>query len=334
VQTALRWLAVNQSKDGRWNPRQLEAGREVMINGHDRSGAGSQADTGITALALLAFLAAGNTHTQGEHSEVVLQGLDFLLQSQDDAGHFYGQASMYERMYCHAMATLAISEAYAMTGDARLKQPVEHAVAFSVHCQDRSTGGWRYQPGEAGDTSQLGWQVMALKSADAAGIQLPAETRDGMIRFLASVSTGSHRGKASYRPGHRVTRAMTAEAIFCRQLLGMSRINPSSDEAGDFILEELPGQGETNLYYWYYGTLATYQLQGDHWEIWNKAMQKALLRSQRSDGDLAGSWDPDTVWGAYGGRAYGTAMSALCLEVYYRYLPLYVQTAKRTGATK
>jgi hypothetical protein len=127
---------------------------------------------------------------------------------------------------------------------------------------------------------------------------------------------------------------MTAEAIYCRQLLGMSRTNPSSDEAGDFILEELPGQGETNLYYWYYATLATYQLQGDHWQIWNKALQKNLLKTQRSDGDLAGSWDPDPVWGAYGGRAYGTAMSALCLEVYYRYLPLNVEIAKQNGAMK
>jgi hypothetical protein len=100
------------------------------------------------------------------------------------------------------------------------------------------------------------------------------------------------------------------------------------------LLEELPGQEETNLYYWYYGTLAMYQLQGDHWELWNKALQKSLLRTQRSDGDLAGSWDPDPVWGAYGGRVYATAMSALCLEVYYRYLPLYLETATKPAVPK
>jgi hypothetical protein len=62
-------------------------------------------------------------------------------------------------------------------------------------------------------------------------------------------------------------------------------------------------------------------VQGPAWQQWNTAMQQQLLRLQRSDGHLAGSWDPDTVWGSYGGRIYSTAMATLCLEIYYRYLP-------------
>ena len=41
------------------------------------------------------------------------------------------------------------------------------------------------------------------------------------------------------------------------------------------------------------------------------------------DGQAAGTWDPDPQWGGYGGRVYSTATAALCLEVYYRYLPIY-----------
>ena len=103
----LKWLDANQSDDGRWNPRHLEAGREIMVNGHDRSGAGSRADTGITGLVLLAFLASGHTHLHGPHQETVRRGLEFLLGQQDADGSVVGNATLYEKMYCHAMATCA-----------------------------------------------------------------------------------------------------------------------------------------------------------------------------------------------------------------------------------
>jgi hypothetical protein len=66
-----------------------------------------------------------------------------------------------------------------------------------------------------------------------------------------------------------------------------------------------------------------HQLQGEYWERWNAALRTALVDSQQFDGEHAGSWSPDTIWGGYGGRVYTTAMGALCLEVYYRFLPLY-----------
>ena len=128
---------------------------------------------------------------------------------------------------------------------------------------------------------------------------------------------------------------MTAEALACRYFLDLAPSQALVDEATDFLLGELPQSGQPNLYYWYYGALALFQVQGPAWEEWNAAMQQQLLQSQRSDGHLAGSWDPNSVWGSYGGRVYSTAMATLCLEVYYRYLPLtalqdHVSTARRT----
>ena len=105
---------------------------------------------------------------------------------------------------------------------------------------------------------------------------------------------------------------------------------PACDEAGDYVLGELPGDGKPNYYYWYYATLATYQLQGEHWRRWNDALQRTLLDSQETAGAAAGSWSPESVWGGYGGRVYTTALAALCLEVYYRYLPLYVEELPET----
>ena len=298
-----------------------------MIDGQDRREAGTQADTGLTGLTLLAFLASGHTHRDGEHREQVRRGVDFLLSIQAADGNLGGQGTLYEKMYCHAMATFALSECCAMSQDDRLRTPVQRAIDYTLRCQQPGGGGWRYQPREQGDMSQLGWQFMALKSAELAGIPIPTETRLGMLRFIGSVTSGKHAGLASYRPGHRTTRTMTAEALVCRQFLGLSRTSPACDEAGDFLLAELPGQGEPNFYYWYYGTLAMYQLQGDRWKQWNEALQNTLVGSQRSEGSLAGSWDPDPVWGTCGGRAYSTALGTLCLEVYYRYLPFHIEAA-------
>ena len=336
VRAALKWLAANQSSDGRWNASTLGGGLETNVAGHDRAGAGAQADTGVTGLALLAFLAAGHTHLEGTYREHVQRGLEYLLSVQRPSGNLGGPARMFATMYCHGMATFAVSEAYAMTGDERLRLPVEQAVAYTVAAQHPSSGGWRYQPGDLGDLSQFGWQVMALKSAELAGVEIPQQTQAGMNRFLRSVSSGRHGGLASYRPGHQPSRTMTAEALVCRQFLGDDRNGRAATEAAQHLMEQLPDDGRVNLYYWYYATLALFQLQDERWPRWNNALKRRLLQSQRSAGELAGSWDSNTVWGNYGGRAYTTALATLCLETYYRFLPLYgdpqsTANRRRTG---
>jgi hypothetical protein len=215
-----------------------------------------------------------------------------------------------------------LSEALALTGDRRLAPFVERAVGFTLACQHPTNGGWRYQKGDLGDMSQFGWQVMALRSAELAGVAVPQTAHNGMRRFLRSASSGTQGGLASYRAGERVSRTMTAEALACRYFLDGEPPSNLRDEAVAFLLEDPPQDGRPNFYYWYYGTLALYQTQDDHWNSWNAALQEQLLGRQRTDGDAAGSWDPDCIWGGYGGRVYTTAMGCLCLEVYYRYLPL------------
>jgi hypothetical protein len=327
VQIALHWLANNQADDGRWNPAEHNAGRELSVQGRNRLNAGSKADSGITGLALLAFLAGGHTHQTGPYAENVRRGLEFLLSIQAADGALGGNGQAYEFMYCHAMAACALSEAYGMTHDRRLERPVRRAIAFTIAAQDQRGGGWRYRPGDPGDTSQLGWQLMALKSADLAGIPIPPSTRAGIIRFLHSVSSGKQGGLASYRPGEAPSRSMSAEALVCWQFLGVPREHPACNEAGDYLLADLPGSGVANDYYWYYATIAMYQLQGAYWQRWNESLQATLLSRQVKDGPLAGSWNTDTLWGGYGGRVYTTAIATLALEVYYRFLPLYGETA-------
>jgi hypothetical protein len=127
------------------------------------------------------------------------------------------------------------------------------------------------------------------------------------------------------------TPAMTAEAMASRLLLGMSVTPAAADEAQRMLLSRLPGRSEENLYYWYYATLALYQLRGDGddsntslaWNQWNDSLKQQLCSTQIPHGPTAGSWNPTCIWGGYGGRVYSTAVACMCLEVYYRYLPMY-----------
>jgi hypothetical protein len=336
VAAALDWLARAQSNDGRWDADAHGAGRETRaILGHDRrvpstnpavrQTTGAQADTGISGLALLAFLGSGETHLAGKHRENVQHGLEFLLASQSRDGNLAGSAELYAAMYSHGMATLALSEAFALTGDDRLLPGLQRALQFTIHAQT-AAGGWRYQANETidhGDLSQFGWQLMALHSAELGGIPTPAVTRERMIGFLRNCSIGRARGLASYQPGHRASRTMTAEGLVCRYFLQAENSPAALNEGAAYVLEERPQQQNANYYYWYYATLAMFQRQGADWTRWSAALQAELLARQRWDAPHAGSYDPDDLWGGYGGRVYSTALATLSLEVYYRYLPLH-----------
>lgn len=328
VELGLQWLADHQESDGSWSSENSGGGREDRVLGEDRGGAGSNADNGITALATLAFLAGGESHLEGRYQDEVLRGLEFLVKQQKPNGDLSGDAKLFAKMYCHSMSLLALSEALAMTGDQRLAGAVRKGVSYSINAQNRRQGGWRYAPGDSGDMSQFGWQVLALHSARLGGILVPDNTINLMKEFLGSCSSGQHQGLASYRPGQGPSTPMTAEALLCRYILNKS-VGPNSLEEAQRQMEaELPNERQVNLYYWYYGTLAMYQAGGSGWERWNKALKRSLLGLQNRDGVDAGSWPANGTWGGYGGRVYSTAIATLSLEVYYRYLPVYQQVAE------
>ncbi len=328
VRLALRWLAAHQDRDGRWDID----GFDLHCPANERCrglGDKSNSDPGVTGLALLAFLGAGHTQLSGDYSEPVRRGLQWLLSIQRSDGDLRGDGGW---MYSHALATLALSEAYGMTGDRRLREPLQRSVLFIVRAQHPDSGGWRYQPGMYGDTSVSGWQLLALKSATLAGIDVPQDTWQRAVRWLELASAGRHHGLARYLPAEPVTPTMTAEAMVCRMLLGYSPEHPAVREASEYISQFLPDWNKLNIYYWYYGTLGMYFVGAEHWQRWNERMRAELLQRQERSGHAAGSWDPaDDVWGAQGGRIYVTALATLCLETYYRYLPIQSLAAAELG---
>lgn len=359
VERSLRWLASVQSPDGHWDASDYGAGQvEKDETGTNRDFAGREADTGTTGLVVLCFLGAGYTHEQGPYTSVVERGLNWLLQQQAADGNLFGRAEPFAQMYCHAIATYAIAEAFALlratppqsllsaertvqpqrVTEERLRRGLTAAVRFIISRQDSDSGGWRYQPGQEGDLSMLGWQVMALKSAELGGIAIPIRVRSGIQAFLNRAAQGTAGGLYGYRPPSRpgvvvdpVTPAMTAEALFCRQMLGLGEESPAVNEALNYLSGHLPEVAQMNFYYWYYGSLALHQHGGPVWNSWNERTRELLIAGQITSGTFAGSWDPTDLWSRYGGRLYSTTFATLTLEVYYRLLPLQRLQATTSG---
>jgi hypothetical protein len=333
VQAALAWLAAAQSPDGRWNAAQHGGGVERAVHGHHRHGAGARSDHGVTGLALLAFLGAGTTHRDGPYADAVALGVRFLVDRQRADGSLSGDAEFFAALYCHGMATIALAECCALTGDDSLRPALGRAVAHTLAMQHPGTGGWRYAAGDRGDTSQCGWQVMVLASGRHAGLTGFDGAEARARTFLEGVSSGAAGGLAAYRPGERPSVAMTAEALFCRFVLGMPAGHPAAAEALAMVAAAPPTSATYNSYTWYYATLASFHAGGAQWERWNAQLQSTLLPLQRrDDGPLAGSWDPDPVWGGHGGRVYSTALAAMTLEVYYRHLPMHQREPRMAAA--
>jgi acetylornithine deacetylase len=305
VKLALDWLARHQSADGRWDSDDYddECG---ACDGQTRI----DVDIAVTGLALLCFYAADHTHLRdGPYRDTVERGLAWLRGQQGRRGDVLGAESMYS----HGIATIALAEAYGMTGDATLRDPVTRAAQFILDARNRREGGWRYVPRQAGDTSVLGWQIMALTSVRKAGIELPDDGFEAADEWLDMV--GRRGGRYAYQPGDPATPAMTAEGMFVRQLLGRTPADPTNQASAAYVLSHPPRwEEDANTYYWYYATLALYQHQGEPWRRWNRWVSRELLAHQISTGDASGSWDPADQWSRTGGRIYQTAICTLTLD--------------------
>jgi hypothetical protein len=230
-------------------------------------------------------------------------------------------------MYAHGMATIVLCEAYGMTRDERIGAAARQAVSYIERAQNESTGGWRYVPGDPGDTSVFGWQIMALKSAQLAGLPVNSAAFDNGRRWLQSVAKGEHLGLYCYQPYQQVTPSMTAVGMLCQQYLGANPKDPGMLEGKRCMLENLPDNALRDTYYWYYAALAMHNFMDKDWDDWNRKMRRVVIESQVKSGCGEGSWDPDKPtadkWGKNGGRVMTTSLCALTLEVYYRYLPLF-----------
>ncbi len=346
VEAGLAWLAKHQDDEGSWDGSGFHRRCPKGDSCHTPNAAGDAAYThGITGLAVLSFLGAGYVPQGGTYSDVLDRALKFLVDSQHEDGGIDGEFST--NMYNHAIAAWALCETYAVTKDAKYAEPARRAIRYIADKQ-YPDGGWDYYPAaepefQRNDTSIAGWCVMALKSAKLGGIEIPSGTVEG-VRKLIEKRTDRKTGELVYaekKPGvNRKGLGLLAVGMACRFYLDMDDVDPlragaqrlhKSPPSWEKMEEAIKQAGpsgsfstEQNMYAWYYGTLAMFQMGGEYWQKWNATLQPMLLNRQAKSGHKKGSWTPEANYiGREGGRVFATAINVLNLEIYYRYLPMY-----------
>lgn len=312
VDSALHWLAAHQEPDGLWLAAKYEGADE--------------ADLGVTGLAMLAFMGAGNTPRKGEYMRAVAKGMEAILRQQLDNGRIGAKYSQYT----HAICTIAVSEAYGRTRDERYAAAAQQAIAYAEKAVNKD-GGWRYQPNvEASDMSVTAWFVQAFKTAKLANLKFNNAVYSQALTFVDSC-TGQGGSKDSdgavgymysadqaYGNGHP---ALTAAAMLIRQFTGTGVRNHLLVKGAEITRGLAPNWKAKDFYHWYYATYAMHNMGEEYRLWWNGKIRDVLLAHQSREEPNAGSWDPkDDKWGdKRGGRVYTTALGTLCLEVYYRY---------------
>ena len=308
VVKALEWLKRKQSPDGSWGPNK----------------------TAMTGLGLLTFLAHGETTSSEAYGQTVEKAIRYLISQQDADGRLC-KTDDQPGPYAHGIATYAVSEAYGLTRIPALKPVMEKAVQIILNGQ-QPKGGWNYNysKGARRDTSVAGWQIQALKSAYIAGAENPGlkDALEKAVEDLKSVQD-AETGRFYYTDtsSHK-SDGITGIAVLCMQLLGHSM-----DREARQGLQALTGTScdwdkpdSWPLYCWYYITQAKFHQGGQTWSGWNAKFARLYVKNQNEDG----SW---TSPGANSenesgkevnlGPVYSTTLSALTLQVYYRFLPTY-----------
>ena len=329
VDLALLWIVKHQLPNGSWSFDHTAGQGNFRKTSNPGIFAGAK--IAATSMALLPLLGAGHTHVSGEHKEAVKKGFEFLKRAGKRRNK--DMISYYEpggRLYSHGLATIALCECYGMTYDKELEPYAQGAIKFTEYAQDPKRGGWQYEPRRGGDTSAVGWQLMALKSAKISQLKTNRKTFRLANTFLDRVSDsrGADYGYET-KPRVQFRPTLTSIGLLCRMYLGWKQDRAGLVDGMERIAELGPDtEYGINMYYNYYATQAmSHMYRGKpEWNRWNVEMRDFLVEAQSSDG----SWsyaanNPQQVdrWSPAGGRLYDTSLSCMTLEVYYRFLPIY-----------
>ena len=329
VLKALRWLKKNQRQDGSWSGNPISN----------------------TGLAILSFLAHGETPQSPEFGPTVESAIKYLINAQTEKGGVVSFKGADKNEYATLIATYALGEAYGMTKNLDAKYAAEKSMTRIVESQT-PTGGWDYKMeknSKRDDVSYGGWALQALKACKLAGIH-PEGLDECINKAMHCLATRNfHDGGFYYTPQSKgKPKGLTATGCLAMQLLGFGD-RKEVVEALDTMREWLPAfkQGQIKVqgvdagncpqYYCYYASQCKYQAgmkQGatpenvKAWQDWNVAMKKLYTESIITlDGEYEFEGKPHKIgyWKNEDAHSSGPVMStclcALQLMVYYRYLP-------------
>jgi len=290
INKALDWLKSRQRQDGSWG------------------------NTAITSFALLAFMANGHVPNQGLYGPEVSKGVRYLLASERESGYLVHPSSG-GNMYCHGMATLALTQVWGMTGDDNVRKVLKRAIELIVKTQNHE-GGWRYEPSPTGaDISVTIMMMMALRGAKDSGMHVPDITIRKAIQYIKACYD-SRSGGYKYQPySHGPGYARTAAGVCVLQLAGLYDAKEIQRAA-----QYLEREKDDNQHYWYghyYAAHAFHQLGGKQWENYYTRMKAKLLATQRSSGE----WHERME--GHVGPEYQTSIAVLILSVPSHFLPIY-----------
>ncbi|MGE0607192.1 MAG: hypothetical protein AB7O62_08880 [Pirellulales bacterium] len=314
IQKGLQWIVAHQRPDGSWNFNHLH---EQRCPDMCRNTGTAGTTTGATAVALLALLGAGETHTSGRYTDQIRRGLYYLSHKAIETPQ--GVDLQEGTMYAQGLATIALCEAYAMTKDENLRPWAQGAIDYVAYAQDPKGGGWRYIPQEPGDMTVTGWQLMALKAGQLAQLSVPSIALHNANKFLDQVQSEEGSLYGYQKPGGEHT--TTAVGLLCRMYQGWPRRHRAL-QRGMVNLYQW-GPSDHDMYYNYYATAALHHYGGGFFERFHADMRAMLLKTQATRGHENGSWFFASTHCDPGGRLLSTALAVMTLEVYYRYLPLY-----------
>jgi hypothetical protein len=296
-------------------------------------------ETTMTALGIMALLAVGHQPADSTREGAVLRkAIGFILKEDRQQPDGYFGAADGSRMYGHGIITLTLSELLGMGADAAqdrlIRDRCQKAVNLILNAQKVAkggghNGGWRYEPQSAdSDLSVSVWQVMALRSAKNAGLDVPKEAIDNAIAYLkrsyysprdaAGKPTNLESGCA-YQIGGGPTYAMAAAGLL------------SLEVCGEYEAPEVYGSAEWlrknkvdyNCVFFFYGTYyyaqGMYQRGGEHAEAARRFVEEQLLPKQSPDG----SWRAASAHEIQAGPVYSTSLAILALAVKCHFLPIY-----------
>lgn len=343
------WLCAQEAEkaDQTGNPfkkdevdKRIEKGVKFLITKQKPDG--SIYDRGnhttMTSLALMAMAAVGNQPVNpNEAGKSMQRALDFVLQEDRQSETGYFGAKDGSRMYGHGITTLTLSEMLGMGLDEKQDQKIRKSTQKAIDLILRSQkvpkspshqGGWRYSPDSRdADLSATIWQLMSLRSAKNAGLNVPSSAIEDAIGYLKRSywSTIDSKGEPvnkksgfAYQPGGHPEYTTTAAGLLAMQVCGQYE-SPFVKGAADWLLENGPNTSRKFFYYGtYYYSQAMYQRGGDHSKEARKKVEDILKKLQRENGSWHGSGSEGSA-----GEIYSTTMAILALAVKYHYLPIY-----------